>query len=198
MKRVLRALAVVTLVATIVGGPSNSMAQIAERRVWTVKEILEERQPASSDTKEKWCQGQLFKPCLCPKYVSKLVQYRPSVSECGGKAAIILSGKYLNVFSVVVRDLLNRDRWPAQGVNGCSAFERDTLGLNKCSVFKVQKVIGVEDPAGDAEVHCLGASGYSTLFKKVTRITAKLADHPNATTDPLERLCLVGPNQPLN
>ena len=98
----------------------------------------------------------------------------------------------------MVRDKENKDRWPPAGINNCSAYERDTLGLNKCSAFKVQKVIGVEDPDADAEVHCLGASGYSTLFRKVSRITVKLKDVPGSNADPLARLCLIGPTVPLN
>jgi hypothetical protein len=99
---------------------------------------------------------------------------------------------------VVVRDKSNRDRWPFQGINKCSAFERDTLALNKCSAFKAQKVLSVSDPAGDATVHCLGASGYSSLFRRVVRITAKIIDLPNSINDPLARWCLRGPTLPLN
>jgi hypothetical protein len=97
-----------------------------------------------------------------------------------------------------VRDRENRDRWPLQGANGCAAYERDVLGLNKCSVFKVQKIIQIEDNKGDAELHCLGASGYSSLFRKVSRITIKLQDDPTSNQDPLVRLCLAGPDKPLN
>ena len=144
------------------------------------------------------CQGGLFKPCVCAQDVSNSVQYRPAVTECGGKAAIVMSGRYLDIFSVVVRDNMNKDRWPTEGINGCSEFERDTLGLNKCSAFKVQKTIAVSNRNGDAEVHCLGASGYSPLFRNVVRMTAKLEDRPNSSDDPLERLCLIGPDKPLN
>lgn len=173
-----------------------SEAQEAQR-TWTISEIISERQ-APENNRTRYCNGAVFKPCVCPKDVTNYVQYRPSVKECGKRAAIILSGKYLSVFSVVVRDWLNRDRWPAQGVNNCTPYERDTLGLNKCSVFKVQKIIQVSNEAGDAEVHCLGASGYSALFSKVTRITAKLSDIPNSNADPLIRWCLAGPTKPLN
>ena len=169
------------------------------KRVWTAKEILEERDLETKDKKRvRFCQGGAFKPCVCPRDVTKSVQYRPSVRECGGDAAIILSKQYLSAYSAVVRDKENKDRWPPQGVNGCTPFERDELGLNKCSVFKVQSVIGVEDEAADAEIHCLGASGYSVLFRRVSRITIKLRDVPNSNTDPLVRLCLAGPTLPLN
>ena len=119
--------------AGFAGAAPKAEAQDSDR-VWTISEIIAERQdPERSRT--RYCNGQIFKPCVCAKDVSKFVQYRPSVKECRNRAAIILSGKYLNVFSVVVRDWLNRDRWPAEGVNNCTPYERDTLGLNKCSVF---------------------------------------------------------------
>jgi len=178
---------------------SQTFAQsTTPKRVWTIDEVISERLVASIKKKPRYCQGGVFKPCVCAKDVPTIVQYRPAVKECDNKAAIILSGKYKDVFSVVVRDRENKDRWPLSGINGCSAFERDTLGLNKCSAFKVQKVIPVENTDGDAEVHCLGASGYSTLFKRVSRMTAKLSDVPNSTTDPLARWCLAGPTNPLN
>jgi hypothetical protein len=165
---------------------------------WTVAEILNERQFREIAKKPKYCQGGLFKPCVCANDVPSIVQYRPAVQECGGKAAIILSGKYKDVFSVVVRDRENKDRWPPQGINGCTAYERDVLALLKCSAFKAQEVLEIDDPRGDATVHCLGASGRSSLFKRVVRMTAKLADIPNSTADPLARWCLRGPAVPLN
>jgi hypothetical protein len=121
------------------------------------------------------------------------------VEECGGDAAIILSGaKYMDIYSVVVRDWENKDRWPPEGANGCTPYQTNVLGLNKCSVFKVQKILGIENEVRDAEVHCLGASGYSPLFRRVSRITAKFRDIPNSTADPLARWCLAGPSKPLN
>jgi hypothetical protein len=168
------------------------------RKVWTIAEVLDARQFRTIAKRPKYCQGGLFKPCVCPKDVPSIVQYRPAIAECGGKAGIVLSGKYKDVFSVVVRDRENKDRWPTTGINGCTAYERDVLALNKCSAFKMQKMIEVEDSRGDASVHCLGASGYSTLFKRVVRMTAKLADIPNSTADPLARWCLKGPVEPLN
>jgi hypothetical protein len=186
------------LFAFLICGTATSVVAQA-KRVWTAEEILAERKLDVKDKKRpKFCNGGRFKPCVCAPDVSKLVQYRPSVEECGGDAAIILSGRYLTAYSVVVRDFENKDRWPLKGINGCSAFERDTLGLNKCSAFKVQKVVGVEDPTADAEIHCLGASGYGPLFTRVRRITIKLKDVPGSNLDPLERLCLKGPKTPLN
>lgn len=185
------------LAAFIFAGLASSQAQA--KRVWTAEEILAERKLNKKEKKKpKYCQGGAFKPCVCPRDVTAKVQYRPSVKECGGAAAIILSGKYLSAFSAVVRDYENKDRWPVNGTSGCTPYETHVLGLNKCSVFKVQKTVGVEDPTADAEIHCLGASGYSTLFRRVTRITIKIADIPGTTDDPLARLCLAGANKPLN
>ena len=192
-----RALTVAALLGLCFGASVRVAKAQDSNRVWTVEEIMAERQDPTRN-RTRYCNGQIFKPCVCAKDVSNLVQYRPSVKECRNRAAIILSGKYLHVFSVVVRDWLNRDRWPVEGVNNCTPYERDTLGLNKCSVFKVQKIINFSDSEGDAEVHCLGASGYSPLFSKVTRITAKLSDVPDSNQDPLIRWCLAGPTKPLN
>lgn len=168
-------------------------------RVWTVNEILAERKLVRERRKPRMCRGGAFKPCVCPKDVPSAVQYRPSVQECGGAAAIVLSGpKYMAIYSVVVRDWENKDRWPANGANGCSPYETNVLGLNKCSVFKVQKILAVEDETLDAEIHCLGASGYSSLFGRVSRITAKFKDIPGSNADPLARWCLAGASKPLN
>ncbi|MCX6115495.1 MAG: hypothetical protein NTV65_09845 [Proteobacteria bacterium] len=51
---------------------------------------------------------------------------------------------------------------------------------------------------GEANVHCLGPSGYSSLFKRVTRITAKLADVPYSNNDPLVCWCIIAPDKALN
>ena len=175
-----------------------SAQQSTARRVWTVAEIASERKDTPIVKKPDYCQGGVFKPCVCAKDVPALVQYRPAIAECGGKAGIMLSGKYKDVFSIVVRDRENKDRWPPQGINGCTPYERDIIALNKCSAFKTQKESEVEVNGVSYSLHCLGASGYSSLFKRVTRMTAKLADVPNSTTDPLTRWCLAGPTKPLN
>jgi hypothetical protein len=62
----------------------------------------------------------------------------------------------------------------------------------------VQKIIKVSNENGDAEVHCLGRSGYHPLMKGISRMTIKLKDVPGSNLDPLERLCLKGPTTPLN
>jgi hypothetical protein len=194
-----RSLFFTTIVVLVSLSSQSATAQTtSSRKVWSVKEIIASRQNLPAAKKPKYCQGGAFKPCVCPKDVPTSVQYRPAVAECGGKAAIVLSGGYKSVFSVVVRDKFNRDRWPAEGINGCSYYETNQLGLNKCSAFKVQKIIAVTDAGGDATVHCLGASGYSALFKRVVRMTAKISDVPASNADPLARWCLKGPTTPLN
>lgn len=168
------------------------------KRVWSVSEILATRNQSKKTRSPRYCQGRRFKPCVCAADVPGVVQYRPAVSECQNKAAIILSGRYKDIFSVVVRDNENRDRWPPQGINRCTPFERDVLALHKCSAFKTHKVLQYSHAEGDATVHCLGARGYSRLFRKVVRMTAKLADIPNSSNDPLARWCLNKPGLPLN
>jgi len=185
-----------------IGVMSAAVAQaqpsVSRRQSWSIEQILSERKFASITKNPRYCSGGVFKPCVCPADVPSIVQYRPAVAECRGRAAIILSGRYKDVFSVVVRDRENKDRWPPQGINGCTPYERDVLALHKCSAFKAQRVIQVENKDGDASVHCLGASGYSTLFRRVSRMTAKLADVPGSSLDPLARWCLRGPAEPLN
>ncbi len=171
-----------------------------EERVWTVDEILNEGLKPKVVPPINYCQGRRFKPCVCWEDVNRDIRYRPSVKECGGRAAAILSGKYRDVFSIVVRDNQNRDRWPATGnFGGCSQAERD-LGLSKCSAFKTQKRIAVQGGEDNlaAVVHCFGASGYAKLFKNAVRLTIKIADDPGSSSDPLARLCLRRGDLPLN
>jgi hypothetical protein len=198
------ALAILPSTTLLVPAKSNAQVSDYQSRArfsgeWTVEQILSELKPMQKlGRKPKYCQGAFFAPCVCPNDVNRSIQYRPAVTECDGNAAVILSGRYLNSFSAVVRDGENRDRWPREGMNGCSAFERDVLALNKCSAFKAQKVLNVASGSRKAKVHCLGASGYSSLFRGVTRITVKLADSPNSSNDPLARLCLRHPTRALN
>ena len=184
-------------------GPTPSSAQTTTKRVWTVAEILAERQEPVDIENPRMCMGNRFKPCVCAPDVTKLVQYRPSIAQCGKKAGIVMSGRYITAFSVVVRDRDNRDRWPISfpatgtGYGGCTLAQAKA-GLGKCSAFKVQKIIKVNNENGDAEVHCLGQSGYHPLMKGISRMTVKLKDVPGSHADPLERLCLKGPTTPLN
>jgi hypothetical protein len=139
--------------------------------------------------------GSIFKPCICADQVPSDIQYRSSLSACGGNAAAILKGGYADSFSVVLRDSQNRDRWPASGYNGCTAGEVEE-GLAKCSAFKCQKTVR----SSDQYICCFGEPGSSSIMAGATRLTIKLADHPGSTTDPLLRLCLPGfdPTSSLN
>jgi hypothetical protein len=191
-------LGTLTLLTTLL--PSIASAQVATT---TVAQIMAERDTTTPNIKNpRYCTGgssPLFKPCVCPRDVTKRAQYRPSVKECGRKAAIILNGSYASAFSAVVRDVENADRIPKKElINGCTVQERDGLGLNKCSVFKAQKVLRYSDERGAVAVHCLGAPGTSRFFRRAGRITVKLADAPNSTNDPIARLCLAGPTKNLN
>jgi hypothetical protein len=139
--------------------------------------------------------GSIFKPCICAEDIPAQIKYRPSLPACGGRAAAILEGGYADSFSVVLRDSQNRDRVPAVGYNGCSQAEAD-LGLSRCSAFKCQSTIRTPG----SYTCCFGEAGNSSILAGATRMTIKLADVPNATTDPLLRLCLPGfdPTNSLN
>lgn len=207
-KFIFHTLALVTcMVSTLIPMTSPLEAQEAtptvtptpsDGRVWTLEEIIAEPIPALPKGKTKYCHGGRFQPCVCPEYVSRAVKYRPAVQECNGNAGILFGRKYTGIYSAVVRDGENRDRWPLSGFGGCNPYERDTLGLNKCSAFKVQDIVKIKPNGDPYALHCLGASGYSTLFSKVRRITVKLSDSPNSNNDPLVRWCLKKPGKPLN
>ena len=149
---------------------------------------------------ESLCQGERFKACVCADQVTRDMQFRPSIAECAGNAGIILYGKYLSVFSIVLRDSENRDRWPAFGFNGCSkALASSDSPPASCSAFKTQKKFRVAKGTADEGVlYCYGASGYSKLMSRVVRATVKLRDIPGSSTDPLVRWCLKGATDPLN
>lgn len=133
------------------------------------------------------CNESVFKPCICSSSVPSDIKYRPRLRQCGGNAAAILEGDFANSFSVVLRDRLNRDRYPAVGFNGCNTAAA-ALGLARCSAYKCQKVI--RNPG--QTICCFGDSGDSAVLSKATRLTIKLRDVPNASTDPLARICLNG------
>ena len=154
------------------------------------------------DAKCKEFAGSIFKPCVCSSQVPKEIKYRPSLKECGGRAAAGLFGAYANSYSVVLRDNQNRDRWPATGYNGCSAREV-AAGLNKCSAFKCQKVVKTSSSSlgqGSQQICCFGESGASKILAGATRMTVKLRDDPSSGTDPLVRVCLnnFSPSSALN
>jgi hypothetical protein len=113
------------------------------------------------------------------------ISYEPTSAVCDGKAAATLRGRFASSFSVVLRDKMNRDRWPAAGYNGCSAAETE-LGLNRCSAFKCQKVIRSKNQ----QTCCFGEVGTSRIMAGATRMTVKLRDLPNSRFDPLLRVCL--------
>lgn len=155
---------------------------------------------AQSESAPRYCQGRRFKPCVCAPDVPITVSYRVSYEACGGNAAIITRGKYLNIFSAVVRDKENRDRWPRSGFGGCSSrLANSAAPPNRCSAFKAQRTFYQQNLEGEDErVFCLGAPGTSTLFRNVVRITAKLQDVPGSSRDPLARWCLSSPTEDLN
>lgn len=83
--------------------------------------------------------GATARRAVCPQDVPSTVKYRPASSLCGGKAAILLQGPFLNSFSVVVRDSQNRDRWPAagSGYGGCGyTLANSKAPPRRCSSFK--------------------------------------------------------------
>ena len=190
-----------SITSTIVAEGRVPRQPASAKRVWTVAQILDEKRRDKPKKPISYCNGGRFKPCVCHYDVAREMQYRPSVEECGGNAAIALTGKYANIFSAVVRDRDNRDRFPeaGSGYGGCS-FElaNSENPPNYCSAFKAQSVLRIGSGADRGRLYCLGASGYSTTFKNVARVTAKLADKPGSSEDPIVRWCLIKPTLPLN
>jgi len=141
------------------------------------------------------CNESVFTPCICASKSPKDIVYRPRLKACGGRAAAILKGRFASSFSVVLRDRMNRDRYPSVGFNGCTQEEAD-LGLARCSAYKCQKVI--KEPG--SQTCCFGASGRSRLLSKASRLTIKLKDVPGSSADPLVRVCLplFSPIYPMN
>jgi hypothetical protein len=141
------------------------------------------------------CNEGTFMPTVCWGEVPDTVKYRPSYEACGGDAAILLSGPFANAYSVVLRDVMNRDRFPpcsrsGSNYNGCSFQQCNTLGLNRCSAFKCQRVFKTGSGRRREQVCCLGDSGNSSVLSKATRMTIKLRDVPGSNSDPLVRLAL--------
>lgn len=165
----------------------------------SMNSLAETRSVRESRARTKMCYGGIFKPCICPSSVPKSVRYHAAEKACGGNAAVLLRSPYLNVFSVVVRDKENKDRWPPQGANGCTQEETDSENPpNKCSVFKVQKKFTRTVNGKRERVNCLGAPGASSLFARVQRITAKLNDVPGASTEEIKRWCIIRPECGMN
>lgn len=168
-------------------------------KVWTIDQVLSE--PAGNGSgQDISCGGEFgFKRCNCAYDVPPSLRYRPALSECNGNAAAIMSQELIDIFSVVVRDSQNKDRWPeaGSGFGGCS-FElaNSDAPPNRCSAFKVQDSFEVAN--GAARVYCFGASGYSDIFADAVRLTVKITDSPSSNDDEIERYCLVAGDKPLN
>ncbi len=141
------------------------------------------------------CNESVFMPTICWENAPKDIQYRPKHEQCGGNAAILLGGKFSSSYSVVLRDKLNRDRFPPCSSSGsnfgnCSFSECDTLGLNRCSAWKCQRTFKTRVGRKRVQTCCLGDSGDSALLSKTTRLTIKLRDDPTSNLDPLVRVAL--------
>ena len=85
----------------------------------------------------------------CNPKVPKTIQYRPKFADCGGKAAIILDGKYERSFSVVFKKVDHNDRLS----NNCPD--------KNCSPFKTQKTLR----KNGRRIACFGAAGDSPVFR---------------------------------
>lgn len=120
----------------------------------------------------------------CMQRVPPTVKYRPSLPQCGGKAAVILSGKYLRAFSVVVRDHKGNDRDPLN----------PECAENLCSPFKEHHRLRLSG----ANVHCLGASGDSQVYKTVRRVTIKKTNPVRDIYRDIDRFCLKNGSSSLN
>jgi hypothetical protein len=125
-----------------------------------------------------------FGPCM--PYMPTGMSYLPSVPVCNGKAAIVLSGKYFNSFSAVVRDCNNNDRDPCHtNVGSC--------GTNASSPFKVQAKYEARIKEGKktkrARINCLKEAGDSYVYRLVRRITVKLRNPARLPSD-IAKVCL--------
>ena len=123
----------------------------------------------------------------CSRSFPKELSYYPTMSQCGGKAALIVTGRLKDSFSLVVRACDNGDRDPCfTSIHSC--------GTNASSPFKVQKTIeAIVDKDGEqvpAKIHCLKEPGTSQVYRMVRRITIKRVNPVrNPSTDVL-RICL--------
>jgi hypothetical protein len=139
------------------------------------------------DIPEAYCNESVFTPCICAGSVPKEIVFRPRLARCGGNAAVVLSGAWAGSFSVVLRDRLNRDRYPSAGYNGCTAEQAGGESPPaKCSAYKVQKKIRTKGQV----THCFGNKGTDSILSKATRLTIKIKDVPGSSRDPLARVCL--------
>lgn len=123
----------------------------------------------------------------CSRAFPENVSYIPELNECGGKAAIILSDKLKNAFSVVVRACDNGDRDPCHK-------SADSCGTNASSPFKVQKkiqaTINREGVLYPATIHCLKERGDSSVYRMVRRMTIKRVNPVRNVSKDVYKICL--------
>jgi len=126
-----------------------------------------------------------FGPCSAKMPAE--VSYIPDLPQCSRKAAVIVTGKLRESFSIVVRGCDNGDRDPChRKANECAS--------NASSPFKVQKILNAVVLKGgkqvDAKIHCLKEKGSHAVYKMVRRITIKRVNPVvNVSTDVL-KICL--------
>jgi hypothetical protein len=152
---------------------------------------------SSSNPPENCRCGRTARKAVCPVDVPEDAAYRPTFLGCGGNAAVILKGAFLNSFSVVMRDSLNRDRFPVagSGYGGCSKALADSAAPpRRCSAFKASREYFTTINDEPARVVCFPERGNSSLFSDVRRMTIKVTN--SAAT--LRRFCLNRSNLPLN
>lgn len=130
-------------------------------------------------------QAMAFGPCL--PSVPPDISYLPSVPICGGKAALVMMGKYQGAFSAVMRDCNNNDRDPCHTQAG-------TCGTNSSSPYKVIKIVDatVKKSNGKkvtAKINCFREAGNSAAFALVRRFTVKLKNPATSPSD-IEKVCL--------
>lgn len=182
------------------------------RRVYTLVVLLALLSPLPAEalpTLPAECKefpGSIFKPCTCVEDIPKQIKYRPSLPECDGDAAAILIGPWASIYSIVLRDSQNRDRWPlpGSGYGGCS-FELANSDdpPKRCSAFKAARVLRKRKSSiskRPQRIFCFGEPGTSNILEPATRMTIKIRDIPGSNLDPIVRLCLpdFDPDKPLN
>lgn len=116
---------------------------------------------------------------VCNPNVPQDVHYRPSLFECSGNAAVLMSGNQRHNYSIVLRR------------NG-QANDRDPKNIGcsdaRCSPYKTQRKM--EIPA--YQVNCLGDNGFSEYFTLPNRISIKYTAKITNVNDPhqFEQYCL--------
>jgi hypothetical protein len=139
------------------------------------------------DIPEAKCNESVFKPCICASKAPKDIKYRPSFRTCGGNAAVILDNEWSKSFSVVLRNRLNQDRYPAFGYNGCTAEQAGGVSPpKKCSAYKCQRTIRTKN----RYICCFGDKGNDKILSRASRMTIKFRDVPGSSEDPIARVCL--------